>query len=309
MNKKLIQFIDRSDAIPSMPQIVTRLLEITKDENYAQSDVVNLLSTDPGVAGDILKLANSPLFGVTRQISSLMHACNLLGIKRIRTLVMGRCMVDKVNSKANTSIDISYYWRRSLATGVLAARFADKVAPKLREEAFIGGLLSDVGVVVLAQAIPDLYDKIAKAYQPHAPNDWMEQEKNTIGTSHAEVSALVLEKWALPEIMVQAVRYHHDQEPPHEIPEDTDLLARIIFGASELAKLICEAPEADDIRKSCKQAMDVVRLDISVFKHVLEEIETDIAELAQVLKIDVIPSRIYALIAEAINEQLETANP
>jgi HD-like signal output (HDOD) protein len=305
MNQRLLKLIERSDAIPSMPQIVTRLLEITKDENFAQSEVVGLLSTDPGVTGDILKLANSPLFGVTRQISSLMHACNLLGIKRIRTLVLGRCMVDKINKNAGSAIDISYYWRRSLATGVLAARFADKRAPKLREEAFIGGLLSDVGVIVMAQAAPAQYKAIASDYRPHGPSDWVQREREAMGVSHADVSAMILEKWAVPEVMVDAVRCHHDPKAVAEQGADASALARVICGASELAKIICESPESADIKNACEHALNVVDLDVSVFKHVLKEIESDISELAKVLKIDVIPSKVYALIADAINEKLE----
>ena len=68
MNSRILEHIQRSDAIPSIPQIVTRLLEITRDENYKQKDVVSLLSTDPGVVTDVLRLANSSFFGVTRQI-------------------------------------------------------------------------------------------------------------------------------------------------------------------------------------------------------------------------------------------------
>jgi HD-like signal output (HDOD) protein len=284
---------------------VTRLLELTRDENYKQDDIVNLLSTDPGVASDVLRLANSPLFGVTRQVSSLMQASNLLGIKRIRTLVMGRCMVDKVNSSASGDVDITYYWRRSLSTGVLCARFADKVIPRLREDAFMGGLLSDVGIIVLSRAVPEKYAAAAKQFAPHQTGDFVELENKAVGVGHPTVSAMVLERWQLPEAMMLAVKHHHDTDLPDGLPEGVSELARVISGASAVARLLCESPEEDEIADACERAMNTVGLDLSVLQRVLGEIESDVAEFASILRIDVIPSRVYELIAQKVADRLQ----
>lgn len=304
MNDNVMALIESGGSIPSMPQIVTRLLEITRDQEYKIEDVINLLSTDAGIAGDVLRLANSPLFGVTRKVSSLTHATNLLGVKRIRTLVMGRCMVDKVNEGGAGPIDVSYYWRRSLATAVLATRFAEHVVPKHREEAFMSGLLSDVGVVVLARALPQQYAPIAKAYAPKKNADLVALERKGIGIAHPEVSALVLERWALPDTMVQAVRHHHDHPVPEHLPAGVAELTRVVDGASDISALLCEVPEQNVIATTCAEAMEIVGLNLSVLERVLADIETDISELASVLRIDVIPSRVYELIAKTVAEHL-----
>lgn len=304
VNAEIRSVIEHGDAIPSMPQIVTRLLEITGDKDYKVDDVISLLSTDAGIAADVLRLANSPLFGVTRKVASLTHATNLLGIKRIRTLVMGRCMVDSVNQRGTGLIDISYYWRRSLATGVLSARFAEHVVPKLREEAFMSGLLCDVGVAVLAKALPSQYGPIAKNYAPQKGADLIALERQTLGTTHPEVSAMVLERWSLPDCMIGAVRHHHDHEKTVESADGVVQLARIVDGSSDIARLLCEAPDQSIIAKTCVDAMAVVGLNINVLEHVLAAIEADVSELAAVLKIDVIPSRIYGLIAKTVADHL-----
>lgn len=304
MDENILALIESGGAIPSMPQIVTRLMEITHEEDYKIEDVINLLSTDAGVASDVLRLANSPLFGLTRKVSSLTHATALLGIKRIRTLVMGRCMVEKVNAGDEGIIDGSYYWRRSLATAVLAARFAEYAAPRQREEAFMSGLLSDVGVVVLARALPDKYAPAARAYAPKRDTDLIAVERDTVGVTHPDVSALVLERWALPLAMSQAVRHHHDRPIPADLPETVGELARVVSGAADISSLLCEVPDQSVIADTCTQAMEIVGLGVGVLGRILTDIETDVSELASVLNIDVIPSRVYELIAKTVADEL-----
>ncbi len=304
MNNEILVSIERSDAVPSMPQIVTRLFEIIRDPNYRQEDIVRLLSTDPGMAADVLRLANSPLFGVTRKVNSVAQATTLLGIKRLRTLVMGRCMVDRVSKKGTQLIDTSYYWRRSLTTGVLSARFADIVVPTLREEAFITGLLSDVGMNVLARTFPEAYKPAAEAYSPHRGTELVGREIAAVGVSHADVSALVLERWTLPETMVTAVRHHHDIDLPSDLPEEVAKLTRVVHGASDIARLLCEVPDSNEIAATCVAAMNIAGLETSILIGVLHEIEADITELAGVLRIDVIPSRVYGIIASTVAERL-----
>ncbi len=304
MDSRILDFVERSDAIPSAPQIVTRLMEITRDENYKQNDVIQLLSTDPGVASDVLRLANSPLFGVTRQISSLGQASSLLGIKRIRTLVMGRCMVEKISQSQPSSVDSAYYWRRSLATAVLAARFADQVAPQLREEAFMCGLLSNVGVIVLSRALPDKYAAIAENFSPHNHSLFQSQEREVLGVTNTQVASLVLNRWGLPQIMVDAIQYVGCDERPDDLDENTDALTRTVSGACDLSELLCEVAADADIISRCEHAMSTVGLNLEVLNHVLGQIETDVAEFASILKLDVIPSRVYELIAKSIAQKI-----
>jgi HD-like signal output (HDOD) protein len=307
MDSKIVAYVQNSDAIPAMPQIVTRLTELTGDENYNIRDVINLLSADAAIATDVLRLANSPIFGVTRKIASLTHAVNLLGIQRIRSLVTGRCMVDRMSSAPAGPIDLSYYWRRSLATAVLAARFAEHVAPSLREESFMSGLLSDVGVVILARAIPKEYGEVAKRYAPKGSADYSECEFKAIGVTHASISAMALERWALPKLMVEAVKHHHDPTIGEtETGDDSAKIAVLLRGASELAKILSEAPDEETLANSCEQAMQFVGLNLEVFEHLLPKVEGDIADFAESLRIDVIPSRIYGLIADAIAKRLAT---
>ncbi len=303
MKAEILEAIKRSGAVPSMPQVVTRFLEIIQQPDFGYEELVAVLSTDPGMAADILRLSNSALFGVSRKITSLKQATTLLGPRRVRSLVLGRYMVETIGKGELGDLDASYYWRRSLTCAVLSARFADVLVPRLREEVFISALLADVGITILAQEMPTEYAPVLKLYQPHGQTDIAQAELDAVGATHAELSAVVLEYWQLPELICEAVAKHQS-----DVAANTEAiqLARIICSADRIAKLLCESPELDPLADECKTAMDFIDLDLSVLMKMIEKVEADVTELAELLKLDVIASSVYNLIAKVINEHIST---
>ncbi len=306
MRNETLELIVRSAALPTMPQVVTRFLEVSADENHTLGDLVTLLSTDPGISSELLRLANSALFGVTRTVTSLQQAMTLLGMRRVRTLVLGRYLVERLhqNVEKPESFEFGYYWRRSLGTAVLAAKFADQLAPMYREEAFIGGLLTDIGVVVLMDALPDRYAPIASEYEALDGETFARRELQALGLTHAEVSALVLDRWMLPPIVVQAVHYHHSPDSVGARDGQAGTLLRIVSGSSRLSKLLCDGPDPDSVARACSLTMEAVGLDMAVLHAALEDMESTIRQLADLLRIEIISGRTYDEVANAIAARL-----
>ena len=299
MDNRLLDFLKRSAAIPSMPQVASRFLTIVQDPEFRYQDVVEVLSPDPAMTTEILRLANSPLFGVARQVTSLSQALALLGLKRVRSLVLGRYIVDSIDKKKLKLIDASYYWRRSLVTAVLAARLADAIEPKLREEAFTAGLLADIGIVILDEALPERFQPVAQEYRPHGRPDLFALEMEAFSASHGEVSAVALEHWRLPDVVCDAVRWH-----AQDLSENKDgkcHLAQIVSTADRIAKYLCEPPSnVDEVADHCAKALAEINLKPDVLAVILSEIEPQIAEFASILRIDVIPSQVYEVIAQQL---------
>jgi HD-like signal output (HDOD) protein len=136
MNPKVAEAIRQSAAVPSIPQVVMRFLEVIQDPNFNYDDVVKVLSVDAGMVSEVLRLSNSALFGVSRKVTTLKQALTLLGPRRTRSLVIGRYLTEAVGNTGEGLIDRSYFWRRSLASAVIAARIADEVCPRQRDEVF-----------------------------------------------------------------------------------------------------------------------------------------------------------------------------
>lgn len=309
MKQDLLDLISRSTALPTMPQVVVRFLEISADERCDAQQIVNVLKTDPGICGELLRMTNSALFGVTRQVSSLQQAIALLGLSRVRTLVLGRYMVDRLDASSAhlESLSFSYYWRRALASAVLAARLADHLAPRQREEAFIGGLLADTGVVAMLQAIGKVYSQIVVDYAPLHGQHYADRERAALGLTHADVSAMVLEKWMLPPTVVQAVLHHHTDDLVGIQDEKTRTLAAILNAAGRLAPILCEKPETQNVSQACAAAMNILRIDVSILQQALKDIEPVIRDLADLLRIYIVRSNVFTRICEIIAQELSGA--
>lgn len=301
MKARVLETIKKSAAVPSMPQVVLRFLEIMQDPNFEYSDLVKVLSTDPGTVSEILRLANSALFGVRNKVVSPMQALTLLGPKRTRSLLLGRYLVDALSKKRVAQLDMSYFWRRSLASSVVASHFAQAVLPRQRDEAFIAALLADIGVPILAEALPDKYAPIIARYTPNSPPVTVEEEQDAADVTHAEVSAMVLSHWTLPDSVTRAVNLHQSSNPGVG-PFAT--IARVLNAADQIAALLCEIPDMNSILRICTAATAFVGVEMSVLVKLLPTIEKDIEELADALRIDVVPGNVYALVAKAMQEKL-----
>jgi HD-like signal output (HDOD) protein len=302
MNARVLETIKQSAAVPSMPQVVVRFLEVIQHPDFDYDEVVKVLSTDAGTVSELLRLANSSLFGLAGKVTSLRKALTMLGPKRTRSLVLGRCLVERMNSCRVGTVDITYFWRRSLASAVLSARLADAVVPKMREEAFISALLADIGVPILSGALKEQYEPVAARYCPNGLPVTEDEEREYAGVTHAEVSAMVLAHWGVPETICKAVNL---QQSLTVLPvDDATRVARIINAADRIARLLCEIPDDRDASLTCAEAMAFIAVDLGVLVRILGDIEHDVQELAAILRTDVIPSSVYQRIAQAVQRQL-----
>lgn len=301
MNAQVLEAIKRSAAVPSMPQVVTRFLEIIQDPGFDYGDVIKVLSADAGTVSEILRVANSALFGVRQKIVSLRQALTLIGPKRTRSLLLGRYLVDAVSHRHPSGLDMSYFWRRSLSSSVLASRFADVILPRQRDEVFIAALLADIGIPILGEAMPGQYAPIVAKYAPHGKYVNPAEESTAVGVTHAEVSAMVLTHWTLPEPVSMAVNLHQSDSPG---TGDVAIMAKILNAADRIGRLLCEVPQMNEVSTVCIEAMEFIGVDPLVLVRLLNTVESDIEELASALRIDVVPSNVYALIAKAVQEKI-----
>lgn len=298
MNAAVLEMIKKCAAVPSIPQVVTRFLEVMQDPDFDYNDLAKVLSADPGTVSEILRLCNSAFFGVRQKVASLRHALTLLGPKRTRSLLLGRYLVDSLSQKPAPGLDMSYFWRRSLAGSVVASQLAEAIGTRNRDEVFIAALLADIGIPILAEALPERYAPIAARFSAKGEPFTTDEERKAVDVSHADVSAMVLAHWTLPEHVHQAVNLHHSQNPgTGSIAE----MARLLNASDRIARLLCTQVSAD-ILTHCTQATELVGTTPDVLIKVLPDVEKNIQELASVLRIDVIPGKNYNQIAKALGQ-------
>src|SRR5437899_3199345 len=181
------------DKLPPFSPVLTRLLATLADEDVSFRELAAIIETDPVLAGNLLRVVNSPLYGRISTINSVRHAVAILGSVKIRNLVLGLSVSRRwagahVPGKWNARL----FNAHSLAVALLSDLIALEVPVPYPEGAFASGLLHDVGKLLIAMAMPDRYETVYGLYESGG-DSVADCELEGIGVTHAEISGAILE--------------------------------------------------------------------------------------------------------------------
>lgn len=230
--------------LPAMPQVLLKLLELCRSGDASISDFAGVVAMDAGMSGRVMGVAHSAAFARPGKRLSLEQALLTLGIDTMKTLVIGES-VAQVFSRLSQQCpaDISGFWRHSLTTAVLARELALGIAYPHAEEAYLAGLLHDVGRLALASACPREYLPFFTAADTDAA---CELERSSLSITHAEAGAWMVERWHLDSFLSDSVLYHH--EPARELRSAAPLIQ-----LTQLAHRIAEhGADSDESREAAE---------------------------------------------------------
>jgi putative nucleotidyltransferase with HDIG domain len=210
--------------LPSSPAIVSAVIGMASDLNTNLTELGKVLSADQGLTAKVLRLSNSSFYGRSKQIGTIDEAIMTLGYYTLRSLVVASSTHSIFKQKDITRF-LPVLWDHSLAAAVSARLLGRQLRHPQTEEAFIGGLLHDVGKLVLMQKLPEPYSAVREAAM--ADGRWCAHEKEALGFTHVDVGVAVLELWNLPRELVEAVALHHQQM--HVAADRPTSLAQLIW--------------------------------------------------------------------------------
>lgn len=219
--------------IPSMPNVAQQILKMIADPDTTAEKLQAAILADQALTARILKIANSPFYGIPRAIRTLSTAIMILGYKMIRNLVLATATKSINRRMGLTEVMM---WEHSIGASIASFLIAKEVRFPDPEEAFLAGLLHDIGKQILNNYDSEKYMHVVeKAYNEGVT--FYFAEKEMFGFCHPEVGALVIRKWKLSEDLENAIRYHHDgfQQLVKENPFYMGKLPLIV----NLADLIC----------------------------------------------------------------------
>lgn len=217
--------INDVEKLHSAPQIACRVLSCLQDEEFDVHEVADLLKADPALAGSILKLVNSSVFGFTQHVASLNQAIGILGSRSLKLAVLSFGLARELNHDGPALV-YRDYWKRALTIAVGATHLNQQgVRP---DEAYCAGLLADIGVLVFSQAATQLYVDAYRQFG-HTP-ELVNWERANFGFTHGELGARLLTRWHLPRYFTQTVAGHDQEEATR-----TSNLSRVIYAADLLA--------------------------------------------------------------------------
>ncbi|MEH6473321.1 MAG: HDOD domain-containing protein [Halopseudomonas sp.] len=213
--------------LPAFPVIVTRLLELTQNQNGSIGDLVRVVETDPAITARLLRIANSTYYSFQRQVSTVRESIILLGFNEVRRLALNLTIHKKlVNRGRGKTFDQLLFWRHSLAVAIIAKKLAEETKLVDPEEAYVAGLLHDIGKSLLEHHGKISYSEFLE-YIDEQPGVVLEEEQRIIGESHDTIGALYARHSALPETLVNAILFHHRMVPADLDQHSTNLVAII----------------------------------------------------------------------------------
>ncbi len=230
-NRTLDRIISSIGDLPASPMIVSTLMSLTADLNSSLNKICKTIMADQSLTARVLKLSNSSFYGRAKEVYTLKEAIILLGFKTLRSLVVASSTHTLYQGVTDQRFR-DRLWEHTLATALASRLIAQAVDHPGFEEAFIAGLMHDIGKLVLMQKIPEQYQTIISTAE-QSGRSHAELEREILGFDHTEVGRLLLQKWAFPRLLVQAVAEHHDPlgENEHPLP-----LAFIVNAADILAR-------------------------------------------------------------------------
>lgn len=198
------------DHLPPFSPILNRLLATLADDDIPFSRVAALIEKDTVLAGNVLRVVNSPLYACRGTVNSVAHAIAIMGLMKLRNTALGLSVTRMWRSiRCPAGWSMAQFNLHSIATGVLADQIAQNVPVDYPEGAFVAGLFHDMGKLLLAVSSPREWERFA-AVPPAVPTNGEPLERSVFGVTHADLSALALERWHLPRPIQMAVAFHHD---------------------------------------------------------------------------------------------------
>ncbi|MDD2205787.1 MAG: HDOD domain-containing protein [Aminobacterium sp.] len=229
------RIINRVKEIKSFPQFVIETLRLLNDPESSAKDVARSLARDEGLVIRTLRLANSAAYGVSREISSVAEAIALLGYKNISNIVLAATVYSFMDKPlSGYALDRGELWRHSLTVAYASRYIAQRTGKVSLEEAYVAGLLHDIGKVVLNDYVRFGYSIIIKLVEEEKV-PFLDAETQVLGFDHALVGALLVEKWELPEQYQYVAAFHHT---PDRLPEEGEKFQPLV-DTVHLANALC----------------------------------------------------------------------
>jgi putative nucleotidyltransferase with HDIG domain len=216
--------IESCGQLPPFPAVLNRALNLMNNPNTSLQEIVETIQYDQSITANVLRICNSAYLGLRQPVGSLQEAVMLLGFSQLLEILLSG-VAGSMMGKAVSGYDLEVgeLWKYSVSSALLSQIIARRIKREPSPLLFTAALIHDIGKVMLNSYVADQSQHIKELVQTKKVS-FLEAEKEVLGIDHAELSALIIEKWNFPKEIFQAIRFHHtpllatsDQEYVYQI--------------------------------------------------------------------------------------------
>lgn len=263
--------------LPSLPHVLLRVLDMCNRDDISLRAIADIIGKDTALSSKVIGASNSARFGRPNNLGSLEQMLALLGLDMVQTIAISSSVYQVFNNLGGSSeFNLKSFWGRSLTTAFHAKLIAQSVSYPHPEEAYLTGLLLDIGKLVLWRNFPNLYVSFSAEHPDEVA--LLERESAEFGNNHCEVGSWLVRNWNLSSFMADAVLYHH--LPEHQIAGTHPLIQ-----IAQVANHLCM--DEDDQDEQCDAANRLLGIAPETLLAIQEKTRILVAEVAKSLGIEV----------------------
>lgn len=266
----------------SLPAVAMKVLELTESAKVDTLALKQCLEADPALTGKVLRVVNSSVYGLSREVSDLNQALALLGTKPLKLLVLGFSLPAGLFEGIAGDV-LLRYWRHTLIKAVAAREIAETFWRRAGDEPFIAGLLQDLGELLLIQELGEPYIRFLEEVVGHRV-EIADLERESLGFDHTQLTARLLQHWKLPSVLVQAVSL---SEKPTENENTSVCAVRQILRLAELVARILADHQQDALALLLDEGHAACGMKRTAVEHLVNGLEEKVQQLADTLNVDV----------------------
>jgi HD-like signal output (HDOD) protein/GGDEF domain-containing protein len=280
-----------------------KVLELTENSKVDTRALKQCIETDPALTGKILRVVNSSLYGLSREVSDLNQALALLGTKPLKLLVLGFSLPTGLFEGIAGDL-LLRYWRHTLVKAVAAREIAETFWRRGGDEPFIAALLQDLGALLLIQELGEPYVRFLEQIADHQA-ETADLERQSLGFEHTELSARLLRHWRLPPSLVEVVSL--SANPPSDEEAASKITRRVLRLAELVARLLADG-RPDALARLLEEGRTTCGMTRPALEELIAGLEDKVGQLADTLSVDLAGGTDYsALLLEAHARLAEVA--
>ncbi len=200
----------KESKIASPPGAYFSLREAIENPDSTIADFSSIIGADPALAARLLKVVNSPFYGLTAKVETIPHALNIIGSDQLSELALATSVASQFEGMENVGIDLEAFWKHSVGVGVAARNMAKFLNLPDVDRYYLAGMLHDIGKLILYREAPGQIETVLAQFDGNNDESMLAFEEKLMGFNHSQVGSILLNEWKLPSSIVNAVKGHHD---------------------------------------------------------------------------------------------------
>jgi len=304
MDDDLLREILGCPSLPSLPAVAARVLELTADNDVSMDELAETVVKDQAMAARVLQTVNSSFYGLRQRCGTIRKALVMLGLGPVKSIVLSFSLISAIEEGQYEDLDLESFWRRSLYTATAAKIALLQVGQKdASDEAFLGGLLQDVGVIAMHRTLGARYAEILReSGGSHRCLSRIETER--LATSHAEIGAALGAHWRLPDELTLPIRFH---EKPTASPARCAQIVRAVMLGNLVHDVMTDPEPAASLRSFYRRAEEWFAIPNGRADDLLGEVCDAVSELQDLFRLSIGARTSASEILDRAHEQLEAA--